>query len=80
MMRTFSPYIMERLHSNAAVNRAGDFISGNSKEATRLFMEAREDWSRRFDEAFDIVTDWRNIHGLMLKEGFVTFGTQGHCD
>jgi hypothetical protein len=26
-----------------------------------------EEWERRFDAAYGIVADWRNIHGVPLK-------------
>jgi len=62
----YSLYIMERKHSNSEVNRAGDFIAGRH-ETWRLYADNPEEWDRRLDAAFDIVTDWRNIHGVPLK-------------
>jgi ppGpp synthetase/RelA/SpoT-type nucleotidyltranferase len=61
------PYIMERKHSNAAVNRAGDFLSSRDKSSLTLFESGIEEWEKRLDEAFDILAEWRDIHALPLK-------------
>jgi hypothetical protein len=58
---------MPRKHSNSEVNRAGDFISVVGGENRRLLVSDEAEWGRRFDECFDIVVDWRNIHGFPLK-------------
>jgi ppGpp synthetase/RelA/SpoT-type nucleotidyltranferase len=65
----YSSYVMDREHSNAEVNRAGDFIAGRvgKHETWELFVSDRQEWERQFDTAFGIVTDWRNIHGTVLK-------------
>lgn len=57
---------MERKHSISQVNRAGDFIAGRN-EIWRRYGDNVEEWERRIDAAFDIVTDWRSIHGVPLK-------------
>jgi putative GTP pyrophosphokinase len=57
---------MARNYSNSAVNKAGDFLSGN-ESARQLLRTDKAAWDVRFDKAFDIATDWRNIHGAPLR-------------
>lgn len=59
-------YAMERRHTNAAINRAGDFIADKNGIWSGLLPEWTE-WEKRFDEAFDIVTEWRSFHAFPLK-------------
>lgn len=66
-VEALSPYFMERRFSNAAVNRAGDFISARDNTSLDLFEINQDEWMNRFDEAFDIMAEWRSLHALPLK-------------
>lgn len=63
------PYIMERKHTNASINKAGDFIAGKDGVWEPYFAKSGDmsAWEKRFDEAFDIMADWRSLHALPLK-------------
>ena len=60
-------FIVERKYSNAAVNRAGDLISGRDEYGIALFEASEEEWEKKIDEAFDILGDWRSLHAVPLK-------------
>lgn len=61
------PYIVERKYTNAAVNRAGDFISARKDVWLPLFVANMDEWEKRFDESFHIMSEWRRLHALPLK-------------
>jgi putative GTP pyrophosphokinase len=58
---------MERKHTNAAFNRAGDFIAGRGEEWLQLIRSDFPEWERRFSAEFGIMTEWRNLHALPLR-------------
>jgi ppGpp synthetase/RelA/SpoT-type nucleotidyltranferase len=60
------PYSMERKHTNSAVNRAGDFIAGRN-DCWKPLLNNPKEWEKRFDEAFDIMADWRSLHAVPMK-------------
>jgi putative GTP pyrophosphokinase len=58
---------MERRYSNAAVNRAGDFISARNDAGLFLFESNPDEWEKAIDESFDIMAEWRSLHAVPLK-------------
>lgn len=58
---------MDRKHTNASINRAGDFIADKNEMWRPLFLSGLDEWERRFDEAFEIMADWRSLHAIPLK-------------
>jgi ppGpp synthetase/RelA/SpoT-type nucleotidyltranferase len=58
-------FLMPRKYSNSAYNKAGDFARGGP-ESLRL-IEDEAAWEKRWEEAFEIITDWRNLHGAPLR-------------
>jgi Region found in RelA / SpoT proteins len=63
--------IVERKYSNAQVNRAGDFLSNKGGVWSSLLSsesgQYADSWEKRFDDAFDVMADWRSLHALPLK-------------
>lgn len=57
---------MERKHTNAAINRAGDFIAGRGDIWKALAATDFDEWEKQFDAAFDVMSDWRTLHALPL--------------
>jgi ppGpp synthetase/RelA/SpoT-type nucleotidyltranferase len=48
-------------HRKQPIHRCG------CSDAYGLFSSNTEQWLKEFDEAFDIVSEWRNIHGVPLR-------------
>ncbi|QNI34323.1 RelA/SpoT domain-containing protein [Alloacidobacterium dinghuense] len=61
------PYIMERRYTNAAFNRAGDFIASRGDEWLQLIKTDFQSWNARFSKEFGIMAEWRNLHAMPLK-------------
>lgn len=58
---------MDRNHSNSAINRAGDFLSSRGTEWFELIRSNFPEWEKRFDDSFDIMSDWRSLHAVPMK-------------
>jgi len=58
---------MDRKHTNATVNRAGDFISNKNDISTTQWIDDNSAWEKLFDEALDVLAEWRSMHAVPLK-------------
>jgi ppGpp synthetase/RelA/SpoT-type nucleotidyltranferase len=65
-MITYLYLTVARNYSNSAVKKAGDFIAGTDA-SRRIFSSDEAAWGRLFDENFEVVKDWRDIHAAPLR-------------